>query len=487
MYLSGLIRDKKLSQIKIKITGLSEDSREVKRGYIFFLKNISSKAKDYVSEATKNGAILIIHDKDIVFDIKEYCGSCKTYSVKNVERTMALLSKKYFGVKTKNFKIYGVTGTNGKSSVTNYIAQLQNLNKKKCALIGTLGNGIYPNLKYSTHTTPNIIKVNEQISNFQKKKVKSLSLEVSSHGLKQNRILGIEFDTTIFTNLSQDHLDYHKNMKNYFIEKQKLFSEYRSRRNVICIDDSYGKKILKTLANKNSVNTVSIKNANADFYANKIKFSKNGVNFCLNSKYGKKNIQAKAYGIFSIINIITAIAALTNNKKDFNLYSNHASKLRSVNGRMNNYIKKNYPQVFVDYAHTPDSIKKVLKSIKLHFPEKEIITVFGCGGDRDKTKRKIMGKTVSNYSNQIIITNDNPRKEDPNLIVKDIISGISIKANYQIILNRKKAIQTALKKNNKDKIVLIFGKGHENYQIFSEKKRAFNDNNEVKKILNLKK
>ena len=170
MYLSGLIRDKKLSQIKIKITGLSEDSREVKRGYIFFLKNISSKAKEYVSEATKNGAILIIHNKDIVFDIKEYCGSCKTYSVKNVERTMALFSKKYFGVKTKNFKIYGVTGTNGKSSVTNYIAQLQNLNKKKCALIGTLGNGIYPNLKYSTHTTPNIIKVNEQISNFQKRK-----------------------------------------------------------------------------------------------------------------------------------------------------------------------------------------------------------------------------------------------------------------------------------------------------------------------------
>ena len=225
----------------------------------------------------------------------------------------------------------------------------------------------------------------------------------------------------------------------------------------------------------------------ADFYASKIKFSKNGVNFCLNSKYGKKNIQAKAYGIFSIINIITAIAALSNNKKDFNLHSNNASKLRSVNGRMNNFIKKNYPQVFVDYAHTPDSIKKVLKSIKLHFPKKEIITVFGCGGDRDKTKRKIMGKTVSNYSNQIIITNDNPRKEDPNIIVKDIISGISIKANYQIILNRKKAIQTALRKNNKDKIVLIFGKGHENYQIFSDKKRAFNDNNEVKKILNLKK
>ena len=487
MYLSGLIRDKKLSQIKIKITGLSEDSREVKRGYIFFLKNISSKAKEYVSEATKNGAILIIHNKDIVFDIKEYCGSCKTYSVKNVERTMALFSKKYFGVKTKNFKIFGVTGTNGKSSVTNYIAQLHNLNKKKCALIGTLGNGIYPNLKYSSHTTPNIIKVNEEISNFQKRKIKNLSLEVSSHGLKQNRILGIEFDTTIFTNLSQDHLDYHKNMKNYFFEKLKLFSEYKSRKNVICIDDNYGKKILKNLTNKDSVNTVSIKNVNADFYASKIKFSKNGVNFLLNSKYGKKNIQAKAYGIFSIINIITAIATLSNSKKDFNLYSKHASKLRPVNGRMNNYIKKNYPQVFIDYAHTPDSIKKVLKSIKLHFPKKEIITIFGCGGDRDKTKRKIMGKTVSNYSNQIIITNDNPRKEDPNKIVKDIISGISIKSNYQIILNRRKAIQSVLRKKNKDKIVLIFGKGHENYQIFKEKKIAFNDNNEVKKILNLKK
>ena len=487
MYLSDLIRDKKLSQIKTKITGLSEDSREVKRGYIFFLKNISSKAKEYISEATKNGAILIIHNKDIDFDIEEYCGSCKTYSVKNVERTMALFSKKYFGVKTKNFKIYGVTGTNGKSSVTNYIAQLQNINKKKCALIGTLGNGIYPNLKYSSHTTPNIIKLNEEISNFQKRKIKNLSLEVSSHGIKQNRILGIEFDTTVFTNLSQDHLDYHKNMKNYFIEKLKLFSEYRSRKNVICIDDSYGKKILRTFSNKKSVNTVSIKNEKADFYASNIEFSKNGVNFFLNSKYGKQNIQANTYGIFSIINIITAIATLSNNKKDFLLYCNHCKKLRSVNGRMNNYIKKNYPQVFVDYAHTPDSIKKVLKSIKLHFPQKEIISIFGCGGDRDKTKRKIMGKTVSNYSNQIIITNDNPRTEDPNIIVKDIISGISIKSDYKIILNRKEAIQTALIKNNKDKIVLIFGKGHENYQIFSEKKIAFNDNNEVKKILKLKK
>ena len=483
MNLEKLFKNKKFTKSNISIKGLSEDSRKIKKDYIFFLKNTNSESEKYLIEAVNNGASLIIYNKTTSIEIKKYSSKCILYGVSCVASKMSEISKKYYDFNQKQMKIYGVTGTNGKSSVANYIAQLKNINNEKCATIGTVGAGIYPNLKKQSLTTPGVIEIIKKIASFEKKKIKNLSLEVSSHGIAQKRIAGIKFDSVIFTNLSRDHLDYHKSMKNYFHTKLSLFLNYRNKKKIICIDDIYGRKLNKSLSKKKLVSTVSIKDNDADFYASKIKFSESGTEFILNSKYGSKNIKTKLYGNFTVSNIITSIAAIANNKKDYNVYTKNIIKLKPVDGRMNRYYKKGFPYVFIDFAHSPDSIKKVMQSIKLHYPDKKIITIFGCGGERDTKKRKIMGGIVSKYSSDIILTNDNPRNEDPKIIVDDIAKGIHPRCSFKIIFDRKKAIKKCVNKNNKEKIVLILGKGHENFQVFSNKRIFFSDKREVQKIL----
>ena len=483
MNLEKLLKNKKFTESKISIKGLSEDSRKIKKNYIFFLKNTNTKSEKYLAEAVNNGASLVIHNKTISFDIKKYTNKCILHGVSCVTSKMAEISKKYYGHNPKQIKIYGVTGTNGKSSVANYIAQLKTINKEKCATIGTIGAGIYPNLKKQSLTTPITIEIIKKIAGFEKKKIKNLSLEVSSHGIAQKRISGIQFESVIFTNLSQDHLDYHKSMKNYFYTKLSLFIDYKNKKKIICVDDIYGKKLKEYLSKKKLVRTVSVKDSNSDYYASKIKFSESGTEFILNSKYGSKNIKTKLYGIFTVSNIISSIAAIVNSKKDYNTYTKNIPKLKPIDGRMNRYHKKDFPNVFIDFAHSPDSIKKVMQSIKLHYPDKKIITIFGCGGERDTGKRKIMGGIVSKYSSDIILTNDNPRNEDPKKIVTDIVKGFNPSCSYKIIFDRKKAIRKYVNKTNKEKIVLILGKGHENFQVFKDKSIFFSDKREVQKIL----
>lgn len=485
MKLKDLINDKGLSQQNINVLGLSENSREIKKNYIFFFKNSNKSNENYILEAIEKGAKLIIYNKKHSPNIKKYKNLCDFYGVDDIENSMSLISKKFYKININKIKVFGITGTNGKSTVVNYIAQFIRLKKEKCGVIGTLGSGVYPNIRNKSLTTPNIININRTIGNLLKRRIKYLALEVSSHGIKQGRINGIKFDTAIFTNLSQDHLDYHKNMKDYFNTKLKLFLEYENKRKVICIDTSYGRKLKDVFKNDNKLKTVSIDDSCADFYASCIKYSQKGLDFTINSKYGKKNVQTNLYGEFSIINILICIAALSKNKKDYNIYIDNISKLKPVKGRMNKYYKKNNPITFIDFAHTPDAIKKVLMSIKNHYPNKEIITIFGCGGNRDISKRKKIGSIVSNLSNDIIITNDNPRNESSEKISKDIESGINRNITYKVILNRAMAIKFCLNKNNSNKIVLILGKGHEDFQIIKNKKIMYSDQNEVLKALKL--
>jgi UDP-N-acetylmuramoyl-L-alanyl-D-glutamate--2,6-diaminopimelate ligase len=217
--------------------------------------------------------------------------------------------------------------------------------------------GYIPNLKNVSLTTPNIISINKYISEFSRKNASKIVIEVSSHGIKQRRTEGIIFDTVVFTNLSHDHMDYHKNMNNYYETKLKLFTEYKSKRKIICIDNIYGKKIIDSIKNKNEIKTVSINNKEADFYASNIIYSNKGIKFTINSRYGTNDVSTKIYGEFSIINILTAIATLATSKSNFIELTNNISKLKSVNGRMNKFHKKGYPITFVDFAHTPEAAK----------------------------------------------------------------------------------------------------------------------------------
>ena len=473
----------KLSKDNVNINGISENSKNIRKNYIFFSRKNKKLQEEYIEEAIKNGAILIIHAKKDKLNIKKYETKCKFLEVEDINKSMSLVSKKFYKIKSKDFKIIGITGTNGKSTVSDYIAQLNKLKKNKVGLIGTLGNGVYPNLKNIALTTPNIISINKYISEFTKKNVSKIVIEVSSHGIKQRRTEGIIFDTVIFTNLTHDHMDYHKNMSNYYKTKLKLFTEYKSKKKIICIDNNYGKKIVDSIKNKKEIQTVSINNKEADFYTSNIIYFNNGIKFTIHSRYGTSEVTTKIYGEFAIINILTAIATLTTNKSNFIELANNISKLKSVNGRMNKYHKKGYPITFIDFAHTPEAAKLVINSIRKHFPKKKVVTIFGCGGERDNKKRKKMGKIISKTSDEIIITNDNPRNECQDKITKDIILGIENKKKYKVILSRSAAIKKALKKSNFNKIVLILGKGHEKFQVIKNKKVKFCDRDKVIKAM----
>ena len=485
MKLNDLINDKRLSKNNINILGLSENSTEIKSNYIFFLKNTKNFKRKYINEAIDNGAKLIIYEKSKTFNLKNFQNNCLFYEVKDLTKFMSKISIRFFNIKKNSIKIFGVTGTNGKSSVVSYISQLLEKNKEKCGIIGTLGTGIYPDVRGNNLTTPNIIDTCKIINNYYKKGVSNLAMEVSSHGLSQNRVFGLDFNTVIFTNLTRDHLDYHKNMRNYFNTKLKLFNEHNNKKKVVSIDNYYGKKIFNIYKKDKNIRTVSLYNRSATFYASNITYLESGINFCINSIYGKKNISTKLYGNFTIENILLAIATIVKNKKEYNFFSDRISNLKPLDGRLNKYYKKDFPIVFVDFAHTPDAIKKTLVSIKKHFPEKDIITLFGCGGERSSDKRKVMGSIADKYSNEIIITNDNPRNENPNKIVNQIIEGINKNSNYRIIFNRSNAIKYCITSKNKNKIVLILGKGHEKKQIQKNKVVYFSDKEEVQRAFKL--
>ena len=274
-------------------------------------------------------------------------------------------------------------------------------------------------------------------------------------------------------------------MGDYYNTKLKLFTHYPNKRKIVYIDCNYGKKIQKIFKDDNNIKTVSLRNKKADFYSSDIVYLKKGISFTINSKYGKRKITTNLYGEFSITNILLSIAALATSKSKYNFYVENIKNLKPVEGRMNIYYKKNFPLVFIDFAHTPDSIKNVLTSIRKHYPDNKIITVFGCGGDRDKEKRKIMGKIVSKLSDEIIITNDNPRNENPKKISSDIVSGLGSEKKFKIILKRNAAIRKCLNKNNSKKIALILGKGHEEFQIIKNKRIRYSDSKEVLKTLKL--
>ncbi|MAR77413.1 MAG: UDP-N-acetylmuramoyl-L-alanyl-D-glutamate--2,6-diaminopimelate ligase [Gammaproteobacteria bacterium] len=485
MKLNNLINDKRLSKNNINVLGLSENSTEIKSNYIFFLKNTKNFKRKYIDEAINKGAKLIIHQRIRNLDLKNFENKCLFYEVKDLTRYMSKISRKFFNIKKNSIKIYGVTGTNGKSSIVSYISQLLLKNKERCGIIGTLGTGIHPHINNISLTTPNIINICKVINIFRKKGVANLAMEVSSHGLSQNRVSGLDFNTVIFTNLTKDHLDYHKNMRNYFNAKLKLFNECSNKKKVVSIDNYYGNKIFNIYKEDKNIRTVSIHNKEANFYASNITYSESGINFCINSIYGKKNIKTKLYGDFTIENILLTIASIVKNKKEYNFFSNKISDLKPLEGRLNKYVKKSFPIVFIDFAHTPDAIKKTLVSIKKHFPKEDIITLFGCGGERSSDKRKIMGKIADSYSNEIIITNDNPRGENPKKIANQIVEGINKHSNYQVILNRSKAIRKCITSENKNKIVLILGKGHETKQIFKKNSIHFSDKEEVQKAFKL--
>ena len=439
---------------------LKKDSRKIEQGDTFV---DTTNNKEYVFEAVKNGASEIISkqkydDKTIIVDNPK-----KYYN--------EYIYNKYY-TNIKDIKLIGVTGTNGKTTTCYLIYQMLNKLNVKCAYIGTLGFYKCGIIKELENTTPDIDELYEYLNECANENIKYVVMEVSSHSLIQDRIYGLKYDSVIFTNLTEDHLDYHKNMEEYKKAKLILFNKLRNKRiAIINSDDKYYKDFM--LPNNYNI-TVG---TNGIFKIKSIILNSESIDLTFNYKneYLKKLNMVGKYNAYNYLEALASLVCL-----GFDIEELLNLEIKEPPGRMN-MIKYKNNNIFIDYAHTPDAMENVLKSVK-EFSKGKIITIFGCGGNREKEKRKLMGDIATNYSENVIITNDNPRLEDENEIIKDTVSNIK-KNNYEIIKDRKKAIIRGISYLENNDTLLILGKGHENYQIIGKEKIHFDDYEIVTKYL----
>ena len=436
------------------------DSRKIKEGDTFIaIREINNDGHKYVEDAIKNGATTVIVEEG------EY--SVNTILVNDTQKYLEEYLENNYYDKIKKLKLIGMTGTNGKTTTCFLIYQALNKIGIKCAYIGTLGFYIDKERKLN-NTTPNLYEIYNMLLECIDKNYEFVVMEVSSQGLAMGRVNTLLFDYVIFSNLTQDHLDYHKTMESYVLEKQKLFNMTRNGIAIINNDDKYKDYFL--LDNKN----ITYGKTNSDYIISKIESSLNGTKFYLNNE----EYITKLIGEYNIYNLSIVIIFL----KCLNIenISSIIKELNPPNGRLD-IIKYNSNNIIVDYAHTPDAVLKIIKEVS-KIKHNKIITIIGCGGNRDKNKRPIMGNIVTKYSDFVIFTSDNPRFENPKKILKDITCKLD-KKNYKIIVKRKKAIKNAIQMLSKGDILLVLGKGHEDYQIIKDKKHPFSDKEVIKKYI----
>ena len=466
-----------LKKIEYNLSDISNDSRHVKKNSIFLAyPGIHTDGRKYIAEALKKGAKAIVYEKKNFTWQQSWDAS--HYGINDLKNNEGEIAHIFFKKPSKELLTIGITGTNGKTTCAYWISEIQNLLGKKTGLIGTLGYG-YKKLKPHVYTTPDAIFNHRILKEFKTEKIKSVVMEVSSHALSQGRVNGILFDVAVFTNLSRDHLDYHLNFKNYFDAKKKLFHFPSLKVAVINIDDAYGKKLkLSLVQNKTKVITYGIQNG--DIRASHIEYSLSSTTFQLITKKETYKVKAPIVGEFNVYNLLAVISGLVGSGLPIQKVIKQVSHISQVPGRMERLGTKLTPQVFIDYAHTPDALKKALRTLKDQ-TEGKLVCVFGCGGDRDKGKRKEMAEAASDLADTNFITSDNPRSESPKKIISEISRSMS--GAYKIEIDRHKAIFKAIEQAKKQDIILIAGKGHETYQEINGVRYPFSDKKYVKKAL----
>lgn len=501
----------------VDITGISYNSKTTKKGDIFIcLVGEHTDGHEFAKMAVENGAgALLVERKVDGVKIPQVV-------VSSTRRKIADIADRFYSSPSKGINLIGITGTNGKTTVTHLIQKIFEENEQKCALIGTLGyklssNGEYRDAKHTTPQAPELQATLRMIKDVEK--IDNVVMEVSSHALEQNRVGGCRFNGAVLTNLTQDHLDYHITMDNYFEAKALLFKHLKDTlplgegRNlsdfgvgapfaVINADDAYAERFLNVVPEGVRKFTYGVKNQ-CDVMAKDINFSLNGAEFtlvisknCHSELSGEESpeifrsaqddnyrVNLHMNGMFSVYNVLAAVTASLAMGIEIEVALKALQNVRGVAGRFEAVVKK--PLVIVDYAHTPDGLENVLKSAREITPQDgKLICLFGCGGDRDATKRPKMGAIAEKLADKIVITSDNPRSEDPQIIITDIIAGLKSVNTENVIVEPDRGTAIGLLKtiaNNND-VVIIAGKGHEDYQILKDKTIHFDDREEARKV-----
>lgn len=459
-----------------EVSGITLDSREVKPGNIFFsIKGLKTDGRKYLTQALENGAGLIIAESKLK---DEYKGVEEVLFADNIRKTMSEISSRYYGNPSSKLKVIGITGTNGKTTISFVVKKILEEAGHKCGLIGTINYMIgNENISTARLTTPDSIELNRLLSDMVNSGVGYCIMEVSSIALTNYRVHGIDFDSAIFTNLTSEHMDLHINMDNYFNAKKILFDNLGSGNTAISnSDDAYGIKILQDCKGVKKYYSIE---SESDLKATDIDIRLNGLKF--NFTYGKSEFEIKSTltGRFNIYNILSGILFGISKSIPIEKIQTAIENYQAAKGRFNRTMLPNGACAIVDYSHTSDSLKNAIEAaIDVRNSDGSygrVITVFGCGGDRDKTKRPVMGKIATDFSDYVIITSDNPRTEEPLSIIEDIVKGIDKRQNYLIEPDRESAISKSIEMSKKGDIILICGKGHETYQEINGVKTHFDD------------
>ncbi len=473
-----------VSQGDTKVTGITSDSRMVNTGDLFIAyKNPDIMA--YVKSAIDAGASAVITESEQLPDAPEH--SVPVIALPQLCAQAGLIAARFFGHPSHDMNVIGVTGTNGKTTVSYLIAQALDIkNSGKSGLIGTLGYGPFNDICKGPNTTPEPVALQSTFANLQQDKVDTVVIEVTSHGLEEYRVSGVEFDVAVFTNLSRDHLDYHQTMENYAASKRRLFSDYLIRKAIINIDDAFGEELIEEFQNKiefvgytlepDSQNHIPVVSANI------ISSNAPGLILQVNSPWGEGVLTSVLIGKFNASNLLAALSALCLSGISFEEALSILSECSSAPGRMESFRQEGRPAIIVDYAHNPDALKQVLYDLQSQSSGR-LVCVFGCGGDRDQGKRAEMGGVAEALADHIFLTNDNPRHESAEAIVEDIISGIKDHSCFTKELDRRNAIMAAIDFASSDDVVLIAGKGHEDYQEIAGTRLFFSDRLIVQEIL----
>lgn len=471
------------------------DSRQVSEGDLFVaLKGHQVDGRQFIPKAIEQGAALVLAEADdgqydVELDTQYNLDhtACKVISVPFLARILSALAGAFYANPSEKLTLVGVTGTNGKTTCAQLLAQWHHLLGGNAAVMGTIGNGLYGKVQEAANTTGSAIEVQRNLASFVEMGADFCAMEVSSHGLAQYRAEALSYDLAVFTNLSRDHLDYHHTMEEYAQAKFRLFNELKTQAQVLNADDEMGRKWLEQLPHAVAVSTdPHFKSRHKFVKATHVSFSLQGLQIAFESSWGNGELHSRLIGAFNVNNLLTALASLVVLGHDLQKLIETAPLLQGVVGRMECVFSpkepENRPLVLVDYAHTPDALEKALQAARLHTKGK-LYCIFGCGGDRDAGKRPMMATIAEHFADCVIATDDNPRTEDNAKIMADILKGFTQAEKVQVIHDREWAIKTAIEQASAKDVILIAGKGHEDYQIIGTTKYHFSDQETARRYL----
>ena len=469
----------------ISIRGISSDSRDVREGDLFLAcRGTNTRGSLFIRAAIEAGAAAVAVDDELLSDLDRR--RTALIPVPGLRDKLGLIAGRFYGDPTKHLSLTGVTGTNGKTSVSWWLAKVHSLlTQRQAGLIGTLGYGPYPRLQSGLNTTPGAVSLQRLFAGFVEAGMDTAFMEVSSHALDQGRVNGVDFDVAVFTNLSRDHLDYHRDLQEYFRAKEKLFAFRPLRAAVVNCDDPYGRKILRGLPAGIETIGYGLSGNPRQSVCPVVKATPApGAELVLDiaSPWGNGRLRPGVTGKFNVGNILAAVSVLGLAGFPMDRILEKMENIGPVPGRMETFMRTDGLRIVVDYAHTPAALEQALASLR-ECCAGRLICVFGCGGERDGEKRPQMGEVAETLSDEVILTDDNPRSEPGDDIIEAILSGITGKGAVTVERNRSRAIELALEQAGPGDVVLIAGKGHETCQEIADTRYPFSDRQQVRRLL----